>query len=318
VNLHAAAALDRLVIAREMRTEMASGSSLSRARRSGRLIPLAHGLDLPAETHADLSPSDLALTRALAIARHGRTRRPLARASAALVWGVPLLGTPPTTVDVVGWSPSATRTAGALRYWGSRHPDAHLVEREGVQLTSLPRTLAEFASASTFAAGVVAVDWAVRANARLGETQTTVADIASVADELGMRRGRARLQRVLDFADGRSESPGESWSRVLMRRLGFVAPDLQVEVRGVEGTLFRADFGWRGGWILGEFDGKQKYVSTAMRGNRSPAEVVLSEKRREDSVRGTGRRVSRWDWSDLVRPRQLAAILEAAEVPRAR
>lgn len=266
--------------------------------------------------HAELSPSDLALTRALAVARHGRARRPLARASAALVWGVPLLGAPPTTVDVLGWSPSATRTAGALRYWGSAHPEEHLVEREGVRITSLPRTLAELASASTFAAGVVAVDWAIRTNARAGEPHTTSAEIARSADELGMRRGRARLQRVLDFADARSESPGESWSRVLIRQLGFAAPDLQVDVSGVKGERFRADFGWLEGLILGEFDGKQKYVSAQMRGDRTPAEVVLSEKRREDSVRGTGRRVCRWDWSDLVHPRQLAVILSAAGVPR--
>lgn len=139
-----------------------------------------------------------------------------------------------------------------------------------------------------------------------------------MADALGLRRGRARLERVLRFADGRSESPGESWSRVLIRQLGFADPELQVEVRGLRGELFRADFGWHDGRILGEFDGREKYTSAAIRGNRSASDVVVQEKRREDSVRAAGRGVCRWDWSDLVHQHRLAATLTTAGVPRRR
>jgi len=105
---------------------------------------------------------------------------------------------------------------------------------------------------------------------------------------------------------------------VLIQRLGFVAPELQVGVVGVNGELFRADFGWDGGRILGEFDGREKYTSSAMRGDRSAAEVVVAEKRREDSVRANGRGVCRWDWSDLVHQHRLAATLTIAGVPRRR
>lgn len=312
------AALDRLVVARDHRLESNSGSMLTRARRAGRLVPLAHGIDAPADAVTGLSRSDLALLRALAVARHSRARRPLARRSAALVWGIPLLEPPPEKVEVLGWGPAATRTAGVLRYWGTAHPDALLQERHAVEVTSLARTLAELAAASSFAAGVVAVDCGVRDRALPGDPRVTLAEIADAADELGIRRGRAQLDRVLQFADGRSESPGESWSRVLIQRLGFAAPDLQVGVRGVGGELFRADFGWDGGRILGEFDGREKYTSAALRGERSAADVVVQEKRREDSVRATGRGVCRWDWTDLVHHHRLAATLTSAGVPRRR
>lgn len=314
VNPAVVAALEQLIVARELRVETGSGSSLTRARRARRLIPLAHGLDLPAEIAAELTATELALTRALAVARYGRTRRPLARASAALVWGVPLLNSPPSAVEVLGWSAASTRAAGGLRYWGTAHPDAYVVEQDGVVLTSLARTLAEFAASHPFAAGVVAVDWALRV--RGGGVRCSLDEIAEAADALGLRRGRARLERVLSFADGRSESPGESWSRVLIRQLGFADPELQVEVRGLRGELFRADFGWSGGRLLGEFDGREKYTSATMRGNRSASDRVVHEKRREDSVRATGRGVCRWDWSDLVHARRLAATLSAAGVPR--
>jgi hypothetical protein len=281
-------------------------------------MPLSHGIDVPAASVTDLSRSGLALLRALAVARYGRARRPLARRSAALVWGVPLLDPPPTTVEVLGWSAAATRTAGGLRYWGTAHPEALLHERYDVEITSLARTLAELAAASSFAAGVVAVDWGIRVRRMPGDPSVTLAEIADAADQLGMRRGRAQLERVLQFADGRSESPGESWSRVLIQRLGFVAPDLQVGVRGVNGELFRADFGWDDGLILGEFDGREKYSSAAMRGERSASDVVVQEKRREDSVRAAGRGVCRWDWSDLVHEHRLASTLTTAGVPRRR
>ncbi len=316
MNPAVAAAVDRLLIARDLRLETQSGSSLTRARRAGAIVPLAHGIDVPADVVSGFSRSDLALLRALAVALHGRARRPLARRSAALVWGIPLLDPPPTAVEVLGWSPAATRDAGGLRYWGTAHPEDLIGERHGVVVTSLARTLAELAATSSFAAGVVAVDWGVRSRARSGEPRVSLDEIAAAADALGMRRGRAQLERVLQFADGRSESPGESWSRVLIRRLGFAAPDLQVSVRGIDGERFRADFGWRDGLVLGEFDGREKYMSAAMRGERSASESVVHEKRREDSVRATGRGVCRWDWSDLVHAHRLATILRVAGVPR--
>ena len=71
----------------------------------------------------------------------------------------------------------------------------------------------------------------------------------------------APARRAMKFLDARSESAGESYSRVLLDRLGVPAPIPQFEVwhRGM--LVGRADFGWQEFRTLVEFDGKQKYGS---------------------------------------------------------
>jgi hypothetical protein len=106
----------------------------------------------------------------------------------------------------------------------------------------------------------------------------------------------------LAFADGRSESVGESRSRVLIKRLGLPAPDLQVEVRRSSGSLIgRSDFGWRQERTLAEFDGRVTY-GRLLRPGQDPSDVVFAEKLREDALRDQGFQVVRWIWSGLDRP----------------
>jgi hypothetical protein len=104
---------------------------------------------------------------------------------------------------------------------------------------------------------------------------------------------------VVDFGDGRSESPGESLSRVALARLGLPAPALQFEVHDGSGLLVgRADFGWEEQRTLGEFDGKVKY-GRLLRPGQLSEDVVYQEKRREDALRDLGWQVVRWSWADL-------------------
>jgi hypothetical protein len=49
---------------------------------------------------------------------------------------------------------------------------------------------------------------------------------------------------------------------------------------------------------------------------RTPAEALTDEKRREDRIRATGRRVIRWTWSELANPGSFSAFLADAGVPR--
>jgi len=102
------------------------------------------------------------------------------------------------------------------------------------------------------------------------------------------------------FADGRSESVGESRSRVAIARAGLPAPDLQVEWYAAADGRFlgRSDFGWRERRTVGEFDGRIKYGRLVPPG-RQPGDVVFQEKRREDLIRGEGITVVRWTWAEL-------------------
>jgi len=101
------------------------------------------------------------------------------------------------------------------------------------------------------------------------------------------------------FADGRSESVGESRSRVAIHRAGLEPPTPQWAVLGVTGRLVgRVDFGWPPLRAVGEFDGCAKYGRFLGPG-QAPADVVIAEKLREDRLRDEGLRVVRWTWSEL-------------------
>ena len=117
---------------------------------------------------------------------------------------------------------------------------------------------------------------------------------------MGPVPGSRRAARVLGFADARSESVGESRSRVLLHRLGLPVPDLQVRVVRPGGRLVgRCDFGWRDRRTVGEFDGRVEYRADA---GPDAGEVVFREEVREDELRDHGWEVARWTWPDLATP----------------
>ncbi|WP_375424270.1 hypothetical protein [uncultured Friedmanniella sp.] len=123
------------------------------------------------------------------------------------------------------------------------------------------------------------------------------------------RPGVAAARRVVAFADPRSESPGESHSRVVLHAIGLPPSSLQYEVSDPSGRVVaRCDFGWEEHRTVGEFDGVVKYGRLLSPG-QTAADVVYAEKRREDAVRDLDLRMVPWGWHDLQRERVLAARL---------
>ncbi|MGO4454346.1 type IV toxin-antitoxin system AbiEi family antitoxin domain-containing protein [Arthrobacter sp. RAF14] len=126
---------------------------------------------------------------------------------------------------------------------------------------------------------------------------------------------RTRLETILDFADGNAMLPGESLSRVMMHRLGFPRPVLQQEFRDRAGLIGYTDFWWKPWRVVGEFDGTAKYLKPEYLTGRTPSEVVIAEKRREDRLRRLGLMVVRWTWADVTAPGRLADLLREAGLP---
>ena len=121
-----------------------------------------------------------------------------------------------------------------------------------------------------------------------------------------------RARRTIDFLDPRSESPGESCSRVVLHEQGLPKPDLQVEVYDDRGCLLaRSDFGWIERRTLGKFDGHGKY-GALRRPDQGADDVVLDEKTREDRLRDHGWQIARWNWSVLRTPIELRTRVERA------
>ena len=112
--------------------------------------------------------------------------------------------------------------------------------------------------------------------------------------------------------DGRSESAGESVSRVRIISDGLPVPEPQVDIRTPVGTFVaRVDFCWKEERTVGEFDGKIKYGRLLKPGQRIE-DVVYEEKKREDAIRDLGWKVVRWLWEDLHRPGVLRDRLQRA------
>ena len=110
-------------------------------------------------------------------------------------------------------------------------------------------------------------------------------------------QGVPDARRVVAFADARSESIGESRSRVAIALAGLPPPQLQWPVR-LGGSTAYTDFAWPERRTVGEFDGKVKY-GRLLRPGQSPGDVVYAEKLREDAIRAQGLEVVRWTWADL-------------------
>ena len=114
--------------------------------------------------------------------------------------------------------------------------------------------------------------------------------------------GIRQARRAVELLDPRSESAGESASRVRLHQDGLPAPDLQHDIFDEQGTFVaRVDFLWKEQRTIGEFDGKIKY-GRLLKPGQSIEEVLFEEKRREDALRHLGWQIVRWLWADLYRP----------------
>lgn len=311
------AALGRVLDTSMLAIDPHAAGAAARPGDAPDLVRLVRGVYIPSDALQGLEPWDVEVLRARAAATRGRVRQPLCGLSAARLWGVPILEDERApVVHALGWHARATRRVSDVQYWATADDRAQVVERDRILMTDLPRTIAELAVRSSFARSVAAIDWAIRARHLPSDPVTTIDEIRAAADALALVRGRARLERALAFADGRAESAGESWARVLIHGLGFEVPDLQHEYRLADGRRFRTDFRWASIRLAGEFDGLVKYRAADTRGGRSVEQVVIDEKEREDAVRSTGDGMLRCVWADLRDRRRFGHLLEAAGVPR--
>ncbi|MBA8795153.1 putative transcriptional regulator of viral defense system [Friedmanniella endophytica] len=228
----------------------------------------------------------------------------LSHHSAAVVWGLPTAGLP-SRVQLTRQPPHSGQDRGCVNLRVARlHPD-EITEVDGLPVTTLARTVVDLARALRLEEAVVTGDAALAAGLDRDALDTVLA--------LSRHRpGVIRARRACAFFDGRSESDGESVSRVRLAAAGLPAPELQHELRSPDGEfLGRVDFFWRKQRTVGEFDGRVKY-GRLLRAGEHPGDVVFAEKRREDAIRRLGLEVVRWTWPDWERPRRVVGWVEDA------
>lgn len=300
--------------------------SLAQRCGKGELVRVRPGVYVATAAWDQLPRWDRDRLRIKAAIENGHGQRVLVQESAAMVWGIPVIGATPEILLLASRT-SHGRRRGDLR-WTVRRLLEPVVQRDGVDLTSRAQTVLDMAAYLPFERAVPAMDHVLRPDPVRRLAALRKSELLNTAAFLPDQAKRNRAQQVIDFADGRSESPGESYSRAVLYRQGFPVPELQHEFFSAGGKfLGRTDFYWHEQRLVGEFDGAIKYgrgaLTSADGTSLQPSwETLTQEKRREDAIRATGVRFIRWLWADINRspqdPDGTIQQLARAGLPRVR
>lgn len=295
---------------------------LARLVKGGELLAVRPGIYAFQRETESLTDEQRTVVRARALCLVSDRTPVFCALTSAILRGIPVAGRLPKELHVMVEATRPGAAAGVIRHgdggWAPR------VEASGpFLLTDLARTVADVARIEPFDTAVCVSDGAL---ARVAAPLSVADDPGTEDDEAEslrsaalaraepFRYGRAKANRVLEFARHRADGPGESISRIRLHQLGY-SVRLQVPVPGPRrGSHYWIDFDVGGSW--GEFDGRVKYRAVEMLRGKSAADVLDDEKQREDWIRGTTQRsLARWMWEDVRSPAALGARLRAFHIP---
>lgn len=292
--------------------------ALQRRVAAGTVVSPAPGLFVSSRTWNGLKKND----QMLLVVRGLQTMHPnwvFCGPTAALVYGIDVSFSLTDNVHLAVAPGERGSDHGLVRRHGVLVPgdaDLEVEECGGIRVTSPEKTVFDCLRWADFPHGLGVVDSALRSGVvRRSELEEHFQRASSRLS------GKELALTTLSWADPRSENGGESIARGRMLSLGYVCPELQVEVPRVagEGRPYRADFCWvrsDGLVILGELDGDGKYVEEELMGGRSLGEVLSDE-----NIRGS--RFTLYDVS-LMRfrfgvtddPVAFASVLDEYGVPK--
>jgi hypothetical protein len=237
-----------------------------------------------------------------AIAREGRwlaavlacePHAVLSHRTAAALWGL-VREDRQWPVEVT--SPRKTKSTSAIRrHYGSPTTD-EIGVRRGIPVTSLERTLLDYAAQRPGEP----LDAALREAEYLHRIRP--GDLFGYLERQRGRRGAARLRdcllRLEQGPRGRTRSRLETKFAVLLSRAGLPPPALNA-LLDLDGRKIEADCLWRAERLIVELDGRRAH------GTKS---AQASDSRRDRLLQEAGWRVVRLTWQDLEAPEAL--ILE--------
>ncbi len=234
---------------------------------------------------ADARARHLLMTHA--VAQQVGPQSVVSHASSAVALGLPLQGVALSEVHVTRPYGTSRRSAGVAHHSASLD-GADIVAAADLLVLSPARTSLDLAREWGRAAGMVAADAVLRT------TTVTPQQLRDAAEQMADWPGGRDAAFVASEADARSETPGESLSRLVCLELGYPLV-LQVEIEDglgqviarVDGLLFEED-------VIVEFDGAVKYATDGDAGS-----ALFAEKKREDRLRELGFEFVRLTWGDL-------------------
>ncbi|QOR47113.1 hypothetical protein INS90_07525 [Trueperella pecoris] len=215
------------------------------------------------------------------------SRTVVADQSAALVWGLPILGNVPKRVQRVS---AHGVVVGQSRNQQTRRnvvpPDGVVIGQ--VSVTSIEQTIVDLACEVGGEDALVALDFA------LHHQLTSKERVEECMARFRGRQNIRRMQDVLAVADGRVESPGESRTRWRFYTSGLVVPQAQVWVGNGE-WRYRLDNYDPVSKVGFEFDGQGKYDFH----ERGAGAAFHQERQRDADLQSAGITVQHLYWDDV-------------------
>jgi hypothetical protein len=282
---------------------LASGSTVDAIRhalKSGRWQALQHGVyvetdlferTVGAARHALLLAALMARLQRYAVASHE---------SALFLRDLPLYRQP-TRLSLTSAS-GTYRASDEFRICVAALPRPHLAPKKtlGVPSCTTSRALVDLARAGDFRAALIPLEAALHRG--LVDRDGLAAILTDCADWAGA----AIAKNAVDFAEPKSESPAETLSRCVFREQDIEIPTSQVWI-AIDSDVpeYRVDFYWERWRVIGEVDGKVKYVNDP--------DQRWEEKRREERLVDADYEVVRWSYLDAKHrgPMLKAKILRA-------
>jgi hypothetical protein len=286
--------VDDIVLTRTLRHQGFDDRELRRMKREGTLVPVRRGAYVrqrPAERTRDEEHRELVFATApqlhdAAVISHG---------SAAVLHGLPTWPKAIDRVHVTRNRNSGGNRRAVVQVHAAPLTEGDITTIDGVPVTSLARTVLDLCR-------TVSVEQAVAAGDRALAFGLVHAVLEDHLAQMSRWPGTRQARRAVALLDPRSESAGESVSRVRLHEEGLPVPELQQDIYGQDGRFVaRVDFCWKEQRTIGEFDGKIKY-GRLLKPGQSIEDVLFEEKRREDALRDLGWQIVRWLWRDLYRP----------------
>lgn len=225
--------------------------------------------------------------------------------SAAALLGLPVpFGEPRTVTITLPQRRHGRRSYPGLRLRSAQIWPGDVRAIDGLPVTGAARTVADTAREHGLASGLILAD------AALARGLTGRADLEVQADHVSGWPGSRAVLQVAANASDRRESPAESVSFAVFVAAGLELPECNPWVIGRGAGGIRADFRWLRYRLIGEVDGRIKYLDPY-----GPVDAVLvEEKERQSRIEEAGFVVVRWTGAEALHQPQvmLARILRAS------
>jgi hypothetical protein len=181
-------------------------------------------------------------------------------------------------------------------------PVDHVVEHQGLRMTSVARTWVDCAA-------LIPVDHLVAmGDAALHMKLVSERELRRMVTWAHRRRGVVRARQALGLLDGRAESPGESLARVALMLCGIPRPEVNLDIVNRGQWLARVDMAWPEHRVIVEYDG---------------AVHLPESQRRKDALRRNMLQDAGWivivfTAADLRHPERMAVMVRSAFARQAR